>query len=139
MKKIASIFAAAALAFGAYAASPETVSYTLNPPMSCENCVNRVSENLRFEKGVKDLNISLADQLVTVTYDPEKTTSANLEKALSKIGYKATKIGKEGKTGKKAKEAKGAKTAEAAHECTGQCGGHHHEKKAAPLVKKQAK
>ncbi|MDE6324331.1 MAG: heavy-metal-associated domain-containing protein, partial [Paramuribaculum sp.] len=33
---------------------------------------------------------SLADQLVTVTYDPEKTSPEKLAEALKKIGYTAT-------------------------------------------------
>lgn len=67
-----------------------TVKLALNPGMNCENCENRIKSNLRFEKGVKKIATSLADQVVTITYDDQKTTQANLIKTLKKFGYSAT-------------------------------------------------
>lgn len=68
----------------------KTVIFTPNPPMSCQNCENKIKGNLRFEKGVKDIQTNLETQEITVTYDADKTSVDNLAVALDKIGYKTT-------------------------------------------------
>lgn len=59
--------------------------------LHCQNCVKKVTENISFEKGVKDLEVSLEKKTVTVTYDPAKTDIAKLQKAIEKLGYKVEK------------------------------------------------
>lgn len=56
--------------------------------LHCKNCVNKVNENISFEKGVKDLQISLEDQNVVVVYNSDKTDAAKLKSAIEKLGYK---------------------------------------------------
>lgn len=94
------------IALSAMTAGAKTVtaSFTVNPGMSCQNCENKIKTNLRFEKGVKKIATSLSDQLVTITYDDEKTSTSNLIGAFKKIGYTA-----------KLSDGKAAK----GHECTG--------------------
>ncbi|MGN1233574.1 MAG: heavy-metal-associated domain-containing protein [Candidatus Cryptobacteroides sp.] len=67
-----------------------TKTVTFNVTMHCEKCVKKVNENIAFEKGVKDLVVSLDKKTVTVTYDPAKTDVAKLKAALEKLGYKVT-------------------------------------------------
>ena len=50
-------------------------------------CVRKITENISFEKGVKDLEISLEDKEVTVTYDPAKTDPDRLAEAIRSLGY----------------------------------------------------
>lgn len=64
----------------------ETVTFTVG--MHCKNCVKKVTDNISFEKGVKDLKVSLEDKTVTITYDPAKTNPETLMKAIEKLGYK---------------------------------------------------
>ena len=64
----------------------ETVTFTVG--MHCKNCVKKVTDNISFEKGVKDLKVSLEDKTVTITYDPAKTNPETLKKAIEKLGYK---------------------------------------------------
>ena len=49
--------------------------------LHCENCVNKVVENVSFEKGVKDLKVSLENQTVYVKYDVAKTSEETLKKS----------------------------------------------------------
>ena len=56
--------------------------------LHCENCVNKVVENVSFEKGVKDLKVSLENQTVYVKYDVAKTSEDKLKAAIEKLGYK---------------------------------------------------
>ena len=69
----------------------KTETVTFKTSIHCQNCVKKVNDNLSFEKGVKDLAISLEDKQVTITYDPSKTDEAKLAEALEKLGYTAEK------------------------------------------------
>ena len=69
----------------------KAATVTFKTTIHCKNCVKKVNDNISFEKGVKDLKVSLEDKLVTVTYDPSKTDEATLAKAIEKLGYKAEK------------------------------------------------
>lgn len=55
--------------------------------LHCENCVKKVQENISFEKGVKDLHVCLADQIVAIKYDAAKTSEEVLKAAVEKLGY----------------------------------------------------
>ena len=55
--------------------------------LHCANCVKKVQENIAFEKGVKDLKVSLDDQTVALKYDAAKTSEATLKSAIEKLGY----------------------------------------------------
>ena len=49
--------------------------------------MKKVQENIAFEKGVKDLKVSLDDQTVALKYDAAKTSEATLKAAIEKLGY----------------------------------------------------
>ena len=55
--------------------------------LHCANCVKKVQENIAFERGVKDLKVSLEDQTVTVKYDASKTSEEALKAAIVELGY----------------------------------------------------
>ncbi len=55
--------------------------------LHCQDCVNKVQDNIAFEKGVKDLEISLENQTVEVKYDAAKTSEETLKAAIEKLGY----------------------------------------------------
>lgn len=67
-----------------------TVVLTTQPQMHCHNCENKVTENLRYVRGVKTIKALAADQTITITYDADKTTVDAFVKSLKKIGYEAT-------------------------------------------------
>ncbi len=117
MKKIALLLIAVVACLSGYAADLVTVVFTVDPQMHCENCENKIKKNMRFEKGVKDIQASAADQTVTIKYDPEKTSEAALIQGFEKIGYTATV----------AKEAPAKKAC--AGSCCGQGDGHCKDKK----------
>lgn len=92
MKKTIIIILSAMLAFSATAfAGPkkkaEIKDVTFIVHLHCENCVNKVKENISFEKGVKDLKISLEEQTVALKYDAAKTSEETLKAAIEKLGY----------------------------------------------------
>ena len=92
MKKLLALSLLAIGALSVYAKDIKEYIVTTQPPMSCQNCENRIKGNLRFEKGVKKIETDLVHQRVTVTYDADKTNEANLEEAFGKLNYQVTKI-----------------------------------------------
>ena len=70
----------------------EVVIFSTN--MHCESCVNKISENLSYMKGIKKLDISLENQEIKITYDSRKTNAQTFEKEIIKLGYKAEQIKK---------------------------------------------
>lgn len=65
----------------------EIKEVVFNVGLHCENCVKKVTENISFEKGVKDLKVSLENQTVTVKFDAAKTSEETLKAAIQKLGY----------------------------------------------------
>lgn len=55
--------------------------------MHCNNCVEKIKDNISYEKGVKGLDVSLAEQTVVVKYDPVKTSELVLKSAIESLGY----------------------------------------------------
>lgn len=78
--------------FSIYAKDIQELVVTTTPPMSCQNCENKIKGNLRFEKGVKKIETNLSEQRVTIEYDAEKTDPEKIEKAFQQIGYKVEVI-----------------------------------------------
>lgn len=92
MKKLIAIILTAMLAFSAAAvAGPrkkaDLKEVTFAVHLHCENCVKKVQENVAFERGVKDLKVSLEDQTVFVKYDAAKTSEETLKKSIESLGY----------------------------------------------------
>ena len=66
----------------------DTLQVKTTPQMHCVNCENKIKQNIRFVKGVKEIQTSVPDQKVTLTYQNDKSTYEDFVKAFSKIGYK---------------------------------------------------
>ena len=60
--------------------------------MHCAKCVEKITENISFEKGVKDLEVSLEDKTVKIVYDSSKTDEAKLAESIRKLGYEVGKL-----------------------------------------------
>ncbi|WP_370626743.1 heavy-metal-associated domain-containing protein [Prevotella sp. Rep29] len=70
----------------------KTVVFTTSPQMHCESCENKIKGNLRFEKGVKNIETNIEKQQVVVTYDADKTSVEKLQRGFEKIGYDAKEV-----------------------------------------------
>jgi iron-sulfur-dependent L-serine dehydratase beta subunit len=66
--------------------SEEIKEVTFKAHLHCASCVKKVQENIAFEKGVKDLKVSLADQTIAIRYDASKTSEQVLKAAIQKLG-----------------------------------------------------
>lgn len=81
---------AACIALTGMAKDIRTVVVKTVPEMHCTNCENKIKNNIRFEKGIKEIETNLKDKTVTIKYDAEKTTVDNILAGFTKINYKAT-------------------------------------------------
>lgn len=55
----------------------------------CKNCVKKLTENISFEKGVKDLQVSMENKTIEVAFDGAKTDTARIASAIRKLGFGA--------------------------------------------------
>ena len=72
----------------------KTVVFTTNPEMHCESCEKKIKDNLRFEKGIKNIVTDLNVKTVTIEYDADKTNVQNIIKGFKKIKYEASEVKK---------------------------------------------
>ena len=89
-----SISGSAALAQTAPAATaatakkdPEQIQFKTSAV--CDMCKARLEKSLAYEKGVQAAHLDVASKMLTVTYNPAKTTPAALRTAVQKTGYDA--------------------------------------------------
>ena len=61
----------------------------------------KVKNNMRFEKGVKELSTELKDKTVSITYDAEKTDVKKLQAGFKKFNYEAEFVKETKQEGKK--------------------------------------
>lgn len=92
MKKLVLFFAIMIMALTVAGKDIKTLVLTTNPQMHCENCENKIKNNIRFEKGVKSIETNIAAQTVTIVYDADKTTEDAIIQAFAKINYTARKV-----------------------------------------------
>jgi copper chaperone CopZ len=97
MKKVLILSTMMLTAIVAIAKDIKTVVVTTQPQMHCSGCEDKIKGNLRFEKGVKQIECSIEEQRVTITYDADKTSSEKIIQSFGKFGYKATEVKNEKK------------------------------------------
>ena len=82
--------------------SRETVK--IKTSAQCETCKANIEKALSFTKGVKGANLDVDTKVVTVEYDPSKTTVEKIRLAISKAGYDADDVKADPKAYAKLKE-----------------------------------
>lgn len=60
--------------------------------MDCHDCEVTLTNYLKFEKGVKDLNVDLKSNTIKVVYKSGKNSPENLARGIQKQGYEANPI-----------------------------------------------
>lgn len=115
--KLMIMAAALCFAVAGVAKNIKTVVLTTNPKMFCENCENKIKNNIRFEKGIKEIDTDIKNQAVTIKYDADKTDVAAIIKGFKKIDYVATEKDKAADTAKPAAEKKGGCCGSAGCKC----------------------
>ncbi len=58
----------------------------------CKICKGNIEEALSYEKGIKKSVLDVKTKIVTVTYNPKKTTPEKIRIAISNAGYDADDV-----------------------------------------------
>lgn len=58
--------------------------------MHCEGCGDKVRASLTAKGGIIKVDVKQVDKRITVEYDSDKWTPAQIAKVISELGYKAT-------------------------------------------------
>ena len=74
MKKAIIFLSLAIAAATSYAKDIKEIVFTTVPEMECTSCENKIKGNLRFEKGIKDIETDITTQEIKITYDADKTS-----------------------------------------------------------------
>lgn len=67
----------------------------------CDMCKETMEKHMAFEKGVKKSNLDVDSKILTITYNPTKTTPEKLRIAVTKSGYDADDLPADPKAYKK--------------------------------------
>lgn len=62
----------------------DTVTYVVE--IHCQKCVDKIQDNIAFEKGIKKMRVNKETQEVWIVYDPKQTSDEKLRTAFAKIG-----------------------------------------------------
>lgn len=97
MKKTTNIFAITLLVLVASvgkikAQDSKWAVMTIKTSAVCETCKETIEKALAFEKGVKRSSLNLDTKVVTVTYNPDKTTPEKIRQAIANSGYDADSV-----------------------------------------------
>ncbi|UMZ72721.1 heavy metal translocating P-type ATPase [Natranaerofaba carboxydovora] len=68
--------------------------------MTCASCVKRIEDRLQKQPGVHKVNVNLATEEASVTYNPSVVNLSAIKEAVSKMGYKAEELTKEQDSGR---------------------------------------
>jgi len=71
----------------------ETTTYSVN--IDCQHCIDAITKDLAFVKGVKDLQFSLEEKTVAVTYRADKINKDIIAERIRNLDYKVEEINRE--------------------------------------------
>lgn len=98
MKVLLSIIAAFALSFGATAqkktdtSNNEFQTIQIKTSAVCDMCKETIERAMAFEKGVKKSDLNVKTKILTVTFNPKKTSPEKIKKAVTLSGYDADEM-----------------------------------------------
>jgi copper chaperone CopZ len=69
----------------------ETTSFTVS--IDCQHCIDTITKELAFVKGVRDLKFSLEETRVDVTYRPDKVSKETIAEKIRELGYEVKQRG----------------------------------------------
>jgi mercuric ion binding protein len=95
-KLIFAFLATFALSLGASAQTEKqpakkdgTETITIKTSAVCDMCKETIEKAMAYEKGVKTSDLNVETAMLTVTFDPKKTSAEKIKASLNKTGYDA--------------------------------------------------
>ncbi|HEY0030092.1 MAG TPA: heavy metal-associated domain-containing protein [Bacteroidia bacterium] len=82
-------------------AQEATADLKIKTSAVCDMCKETIEKYVAFEKGVKKSSLDVESKILTVTYNPQKTTPEKIRNAVAKSGYDADEVKADPKAYKK--------------------------------------
>lgn len=92
MKKTLVLTALVLASLNGLAKDIKTITLTTKPQMHCSGCEKKIKENVRFVKGVRQIQTNVERQTVTIEYDADKTNPEKISAGFKKIGYEVKEV-----------------------------------------------
>lgn len=92
MKKLMLIMTLGLLATVSLAQEKKTEKAEILTSAICETCKQTIEYELTFSKGIKFVELDVDSKIVTVEYNPKKTSLEEIRKGISGIGYHADSV-----------------------------------------------
>lgn len=92
MKALKVLFTAFTLLFfgmNAQAQGKKTETIKIKTSSVCDMCKATIEKGMAYEKGVQNVNLDVASQMLTLEYRADKTNVEVLRAAVTKLGYDA--------------------------------------------------
>ncbi len=89
MKQIFFLFSAMLLLALPMEAQKKSKTETTNFSVSidCQHCIDIITKELAFVKGVRDLKFSIEEKRVEVTYRPDRVSKETIAEKIRALGY----------------------------------------------------
>lgn len=58
----------------------------------CDMCKESLEKAMAYERGVKSSNLDVESAILTILYNPEKTSPEKIKKSISLVGYDADEL-----------------------------------------------
>ncbi len=93
-KNVISVVAAILILFATSAKAQDATTAELKIKTSavCKMCKGTIEDALSYEKGIKKSDLDVKSKILTVTYNPKKTTPEKIRLAVSNAGYDADDV-----------------------------------------------
>ena len=94
MKKNLMLFVFLCVSIITFADKPKTETVKIKTSAICEQCKETIEKKLAFTKGVMESNVDVdsKDKIVTVIFNPKKTTVDKIRKSIAEVGYDADEV-----------------------------------------------
>lgn len=86
------LFILALISYTSKAQDNKTEEIKIKTSAMCDMCKTTIEKDLAFEKGIKNSTLDVDSKIITVVYNPKKTTPDKIRMAISKIGYDADEV-----------------------------------------------
>ena len=70
----------------------KTVVIKIKTSAECDMCKKRIEKEVSLMKGVKKAELDLTTKVLTVEYNPKKTSPEKIRQRISEIGYDADEV-----------------------------------------------
>jgi len=77
------------LSFWVYAQKPKLDTLRVKSSVVCQTCRRTIIKGLSTQKGIRQVEVDIPSQSITIAYRPDRTTPHTIRQAIQRLGYDA--------------------------------------------------